>query len=79
MPLPNEVDEDSAGLHAWCEVFLPEAGWIGLDPGSGLLAGSHHIALACAPQPSATAPIEGWVGIADAAMAHHLSLTRLSL
>ncbi len=79
MPQPNEIDEDSAGLHAWCEVFLPEAGWIGLDPGSGLLAGSHHIALACAPQPSAATPIKGWVGIADAAMAHHLSLTRLSL
>ena len=74
---PVGAKEDFTDLHAWCEVYLPGAGWIGLDATSGLLAGEGHIPLACTPEPSAAAPISGAVDECETTFEHRMSVRRV--
>ncbi len=74
---PSGPESDFVDLHAWCEVYLPGAGCIGLDPTSGLLAGEGHIPLAATAEPSSAAPVSGLVDPAETVFEHEMKVTRI--
>jgi uncharacterized protein (DUF2126 family)/transglutaminase-like putative cysteine protease len=74
---PAGPSADFTDLHAWCEAYIPGAGWVGLDATSGLLAGEGHIPLAATAQPASAAAINGLTGICESQLEVTMTVTRI--
>lgn len=75
---PDSPKQDTLDLHAWAEAFVPGAGWLGMDPTSGMMATEGHIPLAATVDPADAAPVIGSASTSESQFQHQMTVTRLS-
>lgn len=73
----QDTDRRSAELHAWAEVYLPGAGWIGFDPSIGLLSAENYIPLAASTTVEGAAPVSGRIEACESRSRFEISIERL--
>ena len=61
--VPSDDEEPvrlgGGATHAWCQIYLPGAGWLEFDPTNGLIGGKDLIRVAVARDPAQAAPLTG--------------------
>ena len=73
-----EMDEPKYELHAWVDVFLPGAGWVGFDPSYGMLTCNTHFPVAVSANPENTMPVSGGIrGSATSKLITKLSIEKI--
>ncbi|OEI81530.1 transglutaminase family protein [Formosa algae] len=70
-----EIEFPHYELHAWVEVFIPGAGWIGFDPSNGIATANMHIPVCSSVHYENTMPVSGSIrGDAHATLSTNLHM-----